>query len=65
MRPMFSDGAIEELAKLDANLMSRLVASIPGGKQIMVGGTGHYVHVDKPGVLIASILQMIEEVKGH
>ena len=65
MRPMFSDGALGEVAKLDAELMGRLAASVPGGKQIMVDGTGHHVHVDKPELLIVPVVEMIKEVHGH
>jgi pimeloyl-ACP methyl ester carboxylesterase len=63
MQPMFSDAAIEELIELDIALMSKLADSIPGGKQIMVEGTGHNVHVDKPEVLIAPVVEMIQDVK--
>ncbi len=65
MRPMFSDGAIKELVKLDAELMNKLAASVPGGRQIMVDGTGHHVHVDKPELLIAPVVEMIKAVRGH
>jgi pimeloyl-ACP methyl ester carboxylesterase len=63
MQPLFSDGAIEELAKLDLALMNKLAASIPGGRQIMIEGTGHNVHVDKPEALIVPLLEMIKEVQ--
>jgi hypothetical protein len=63
MQAMFSDGAIEELEKLDVALMNKLAASIPGGRQIMVEGTGHNVHVDKPEVLIAPVVEMIKELR--
>lgn len=63
MQPMFSDGAIEELLKLDLALMKKLAGSIPGGRQIMVEGTGHDVHVDKPEVLIAPVVEMIKGVQ--
>jgi len=63
MKPMFSDGAIKELAKLDADLMGRLAASVPGGKQVMVEGTGHHVHVDKPQALIVPVVEMIGRVR--
>jgi pimeloyl-ACP methyl ester carboxylesterase len=65
MQPMFSDGAIEEIAKVDSALMDRLAASVPGGKRIVVEGAGHNVHVDKPEALIAPVLEMIKEVKGE
>jgi pimeloyl-ACP methyl ester carboxylesterase len=63
MGPMFSDEAIEEMAKLDAVLNDRLAALIPGGRPIIVEGTGHNIHVDKPEALIAPVLQMIEKVR--
>ena len=63
MKPMFSDVAIEKMNKLDVALMSKLAASIPGGKQIMIEGTGHNVHVDKPDALLAPLVEMIKEVR--
>jgi pimeloyl-ACP methyl ester carboxylesterase len=61
MQPMFSEEATEEIAKLDSTLMNKLAASIPGGRWITVEGTGHNIHVDKPEVLIAPIVEMIKE----
>ena len=52
MGPIFSKEAIEKTAAL-----------IPGGRQIIVEGTGHDIHVDKPEALIASVVEMIEEVR--
>jgi pimeloyl-ACP methyl ester carboxylesterase len=63
MKPMFSDGAIAEMNKLDVALMSMLAALVPGGKQIMIEGTGHYVHVDRPDALLAPLVEMIKEVR--
>jgi pimeloyl-ACP methyl ester carboxylesterase len=60
---MFSGATIEEIARVDSALMDELAASIPGGKQIMIQGTGHNVHVDKPEVLIAPVREMIEAVQ--
>jgi hypothetical protein len=65
MQSMFSREAIEDLVKLDHALMTGLAASIPGGRQIMVEGTGHNVHVDRPEALIAPLVEMIREVKGR
>jgi len=64
MRPMFSEAALAAMAKLDEDLMGRLVASVPGGKQIMIEGTGHHVHVDKPAALIVPVVEMIGQVRG-
>lgn len=63
MQPLFSDGAIEELATLDFAMMNELAASVPGGRQIMIEGTGHHVHVDKPEALLVPLVEMINEVK--
>jgi pimeloyl-ACP methyl ester carboxylesterase len=63
MRPLLSDGAVEEMAKLDAVLMSRLTDSVPGGRQIIVEGTGHNVHLDRPDVLIGPVLEMVQVVR--
>lgn len=65
MQPMFSDEAIEALAKLDSALMNQLAASVPGGRQILVEGTGHNIHVDRPGALIAPVVEMITKVKEN
>ncbi len=64
MSPIFSPEAIEAMTKLDLELMNRLAALIPRGMQILVGGTGHYIHVDKPQVLIEPTVEMIKEVKA-
>jgi pimeloyl-ACP methyl ester carboxylesterase len=63
MGPMFSDEAIEEMAKLDAVLNDRLAALIPGGRQIIIEGTGHNIHVDKPEALIVPVVEMINRVR--
>ncbi len=63
MRPIFSDEAIGEIAKSDRALNKKLAALIPGGRQIIVEGTGHDVHVDKPEALIVPLLEMIKEVR--
>ena len=62
MKPLFSDAAIEKMDKLDGDLNHKLAALIPGGKLIIVEGTGHNIHLDKPEVLIAPILGMIRTV---
>jgi len=63
MRPMFSESAIEEMVKLDVALMDQIAASIPGGRHIMIEGTGHNVHVDRPEALIVPVLEMITGVR--
>jgi pimeloyl-ACP methyl ester carboxylesterase len=63
MAPLFSDKAIEKIAKLDAALNDRLAALIPGGRQVIVEGTGHDIHIDKPGVLMAPVMEMIKVVR--
>jgi len=63
MGDMFSDEAIEEMAKSDAALNQKLAALIPGGRLTIVEGTGHNIHVDKPEVLIAPVVEMIEMVR--
>ena len=65
MAPLFSDKAIEKLAKLDSSLNDRLAALIPGGKRVVVEGTGHDIHVDKPEELIAPVTQMIRVVREN
>jgi pimeloyl-ACP methyl ester carboxylesterase len=63
MPPIFSDEAIEEMAKMDLALNNKLAALIPGGRQIIVEGTGHNIHVDKPEALITPVLEMVREVR--
>lgn len=63
MRPLFSERALEGIAALDSDLMSRLAASIPGGRQVLVEGSGHNIHVDKPEALITPVEEMIDEVR--
>ena len=63
MGPMFGDEAIEEMDKLDLALNKKLAALIPGGRLIIVEGTGHNIHVDKPEALIAPVVEMINAVR--
>jgi pimeloyl-ACP methyl ester carboxylesterase len=42
-----------------------LVALIPGGRQVIVEGTGHDIHVDKPEVLIAIVMEMIKTISSQ
>jgi pimeloyl-ACP methyl ester carboxylesterase len=62
MAEIFSAGAIEEMERLDLTLNNRLAALIPDGKLILVEGTGHNIHLDKPEVLIAPVMEMIKQV---
>ncbi|HEX9971025.1 MAG TPA: alpha/beta hydrolase [bacterium] len=63
MPPMFSDEAKEQIAKLGLEMQQKLVALIPGGKQIVVEGMGHNIHSEKPEALIAPVVEMINEVR--
>jgi pimeloyl-ACP methyl ester carboxylesterase len=63
MADIFSDEAIEKIAKSDLALNKKLAALIPGGRLIIVEGTGHDIHVDKPEALIAPVVEMIKEVR--
>ena len=63
MQPLFSDAAIEKMEKLDGDLNNELAALIPGGKLIVIEGTGHNIHMDKPEVLIAPVAEMIRIVR--
>ena len=63
MGPMFSDEAIEKMAEVDSALNKKLAALIPGGRLIIVEGTGHNIHVDKPEVLIVPVMEMIKAVR--
>jgi len=63
MGPMFSDEAIEKMAEADSALNRKLAALIPGGRLIIVEGTGHNIHVDKPEALISPLVEMIKEVR--
>jgi pimeloyl-ACP methyl ester carboxylesterase len=63
MGPMFSHEAIERMAEADSALNKKLAALIPGGRLIIVEGTGHNIHMDKPEVLIAPVMEMIKAVR--
>ena len=63
MSDIFSDAAIEEIAKLDGALNRKLAALIPGGRHIIVEGTGHDIHADKPEALMGPVVKMINEVR--
>ena len=63
MGPMFSAEAIEEMGEMDSVLNEKLAALIPGGRLIVVEGTGHNIHMDKPQLLIGPVREMIKEVR--
>lgn len=63
MAEIFSAEAIGKMDKLDGDLNNQLAALIPGGKLIIVEGTGHNIHLDKPEVLIAPVAEMIKLVR--
>jgi len=63
MQPLFSDEAIGKMLELDSALNKKLTALIPGGREIIVEGTGHDIHVDKPEVLIAPVVEMIRAIR--
>jgi pimeloyl-ACP methyl ester carboxylesterase len=65
MAPLFSDEAIEKLAKLDEILNGRLAALIPGGRLVIVEGTGHDIHMDKPEALVVPVVEMIGQARGR
>jgi pimeloyl-ACP methyl ester carboxylesterase len=44
-------------------LNNELAALIPGGRLIIVEGTGHNIHLEKPEVLIAPIMEVIKQVR--
>jgi pimeloyl-ACP methyl ester carboxylesterase len=44
-------------------LNKKLAALIPGGRQIVVEGAGHDIHMDKPEALITPVVEMINEVR--
>jgi len=39
------------------------IQATEAGKHILVEGTGHYVHMDKPQALIVPVVEMIKQVK--
>jgi pimeloyl-ACP methyl ester carboxylesterase len=65
MLPMFSDEAKERIAKLGLKMQQKLVALIPGGKQIIVEGAGHIIHGEKPEALIAPVVEIIKEIREN
>ncbi len=64
MADLFSPAGVEKLEALDRNLNARQAALIPGGRLVMVEGTGHLVHVDKPEALIGPVVEMIARARG-
>jgi pimeloyl-ACP methyl ester carboxylesterase len=64
MKDLFSDEAVEKLDKIDNALNKKLAALVPEGRLVMVEGTGHLVHVDKPDVLIGPVVEMIEGIRA-
>lgn len=46
-------------------MQKKLLALIPGGKQIVVEGVGHNIHAEKPTALIVPVVEMITELRGE
>jgi pimeloyl-ACP methyl ester carboxylesterase len=44
-------------------LNKELAELISGGRQIVVEGAGHNIHLDKPEALIIPVVEMINEVR--
>jgi hypothetical protein len=63
MADMFSAEAVEEMDKKDGDLSRRLAALIPEGRLVLVEGTGHNIHLDKPEVLITPVAEMIKAAR--
>ena len=64
MGPMFSAEAIEIMAAKDLALNHKLAALISGGELIIVEGTGHNIHVDKPEALTVPLAEMIRKARA-
>lgn len=65
MRALFSEAGTERIVALDAELMKSLASSVPGGRLIVVEGSGHNLHVDKPDALLGPVLGMIADIQGR
>jgi pimeloyl-ACP methyl ester carboxylesterase len=63
--PGFSDQARGQLIALGMDLQKRLVSLIPGGKHIVAEGVGHNVHVEKPGILLEPLIEMLGTPKAE
>jgi pimeloyl-ACP methyl ester carboxylesterase len=65
MPPIFSEEARPALAELGLELQQRLVDLVPGGTHIVAEGVGHNIHVEQPEVLVAPLLEMVQEVRAR
>ncbi len=62
--PIFSEQARKDLIKLGMDLQQKLVDLIPGGKHIIAEGVGHNIHVEKPEIVVESIIDMINKIQA-
>jgi len=62
--PVFSEQARKDLMMLGMDLQRRLVGLVPGGKHIIAEGVGHNIHVEKPGILVDPIVEMINKINA-
>jgi pimeloyl-ACP methyl ester carboxylesterase len=54
---------VEQLRAVVGELQAELAALSPNGKQVNVNGSGHYIQVDRPQVVIEAIREVVEAVR--
>jgi pimeloyl-ACP methyl ester carboxylesterase len=54
---------VEHLKAVVSELQAELSALSPNGRQVMVQGSGHYIQVDQPQVVIDAIREVVEAVR--
>lgn len=60
LRVLTPNGATSRLKRLSVHKDTEVAASVPRGRHVLVAGTGHYVHHDRPDAVLAAVDQVRE-----
>jgi pimeloyl-ACP methyl ester carboxylesterase len=53
------------LQRRSAELLAAVAAALPGGRNIVVEGSGHYIHHDRPDAVVAAIAAVLADLPSR
>jgi pimeloyl-ACP methyl ester carboxylesterase len=63
--PVFSPEGRRKLEAVAMAMQKKLVALVPGAEHIIVAGTGHNIHLDKPEAVLTPILALVARLRDQ